>query len=126
MSATRRVAIAAAVVVVVSVAIAVVVGRADDTPSESPLVIGVCRVAALAADGDRAEAGRVFTNEVHGPLHELAAAAQSEDRGAAARLLEVKARMEASPAGPTESDAEELVTATVQATRAIGEESTGC
>ena len=126
-TSTRTWAAIAAGIAVFGVVTAVLVTRGQDAPARSPLVDGVCRVASLASDGDVDGAKRVFVSDVHGPLHELAAgAAQSDDRAAAARLLEVKERIESSARGPSVADADELVTATLDATRAIGKESNTC
>jgi hypothetical protein len=54
----------------------------------------VCRAAAQADDGDLDAARRTF-DDVHTGLHELAAAAEEDDRATAARLLEAKQRVEA-------------------------------
>lgn len=55
---------------------------------------GVCAALEAGRAGDQARAGREFA-DVHGGLHDLAAAVEEEDRAATARLLEHKQRAEA-------------------------------
>lgn len=54
----------------------------------------VCRAAAQAEAGDLPEAQGTI-DDVHVGLHDLAVAAEQEDRGVAGRLLEAKQRVEA-------------------------------
>lgn len=72
--------------------------REDDSlPVGTPRVAAyghVCAVANASNTGDGKEAERGFLDDAHGPLHELAASAGTEDRTAAGRLLEAKPRVE--------------------------------
>jgi len=83
----------------------------------------LCQSADAARQGDARRARAVFFDHAHDPLHELAAAAQERDRGAAARLLEAKQRVETGleDAGPTlAEDLETLALATGRAMAAAG------
>ena len=62
----------------------------------------VCETVDLAGAGSEGldRARRSFVDRAHEPLHELAAALDTVDRGAAARLLEAKQRVEADLADP--------------------------
>jgi len=83
----------------------------------------LCQSADAARQGDARRARAVFFDHAHDPLHELAAAAQERDRGAAARLLEAKERVETGlgHAGPTlAEDLETLALATGRAMAAAG------
>ncbi len=68
------------------------------------LLPGLCRTAAAVSGGDVAGASRMFTDNVHGPLHDIANEAAALDRATAARLLEAKQAVELgferSPADP--------------------------
>ncbi len=70
----------------------------------SPILPGLCRTEAAVRSGDVAGASRIFTDTVHGPLHDVANEAAASDRAAAARLLEAKQAvelgLERSPADP--------------------------
>jgi hypothetical protein len=88
-------------------------GGGGDSRRDSPKVAtgrygqvhtGICAAAKASAAGDDAAARDAFI-DVHAGLHDLAAAAEPEDRAVAARLLEAKQRVEAD--GKT-SDLEEL------------------
>ena len=121
----------AAVAALVILAVAGLLARStlmDNGDSDrDPTVSAVCRVAELAGDGQAGEARRVFTNDVHGPLHTLAQeAADAGDRAAAGRLLEAKELIESAPEGPTAADADLLMTATVAAAKAAGRPPGGC
>ena len=94
--------------------------REDDPMPATPnaAVYGhVCAVAAAAKTGDGDEAERGFVDDAHGPLHELAASAGTQDRRTAGRLLEAKQRGEAAleADGRSEAARAELVTATRRA-----------
>jgi len=83
----------------------------------------LCQSADAARQGDARRARVVFFDRVHDPLHELAAAAQERDRGAAARLLEAKERVETGleDAAPTlAEDLDTLALATGRAMAAAG------
>lgn len=56
---------------------------------------GTYSALSVAAGGGLAAARNQFQDRVHGPLHDVAAAAAEADRAAAARLLEAKQRVEA-------------------------------
>lgn len=75
----------------------------EASPSAGPgayvgAVTGLCEAERVAAP-EPEEAGRIFENDVHLPLHELAAEVGEEDRGAAAALLEAKETVESEMAG---------------------------
>ena len=59
----------------------------------------LCRAAEVAPDDPR-EAERIFLDEVHGPLHQLADEIATVDRSASARLLEAKQAVEAAEGTP--------------------------
>lgn len=80
---------------------------------------GVCEAEARARAGDAPGARSVFLGRAHQPLHQLAAATQIRDRAAAARLLEAKARVEASIDPPRPTLADDLDTLALAAGRAI-------
>lgn len=74
----------------------------------------VCGAAEAERGGDRDVAERRFVDEAHGPLHDVATAAQARDRRVAGRLFEAKQRVEAAVergSGPLE------LTALASATR---------
>lgn len=55
---------------------------------------GLCEADAAARRGDPQTAARIFLDQAHVPLHELAAAVQVKNIEAASRLLEAKYRVE--------------------------------
>lgn len=55
----------------------------------------LCAALDAATAGDVETARTIFRDDVHGPLHDIAAAAQRVDRSAAAQLLEAKQQTEA-------------------------------
>lgn len=72
---------------------------------------------------DPAAARRAFFDEVHRPLHELAAEAAGADRAAAARLHEAKAAFERELNGERtllRANLDRLIDAAEQAIRATG------
>lgn len=58
------------------------------------LLSSLCEVDRLASAGDGDAAEAKFLDDVHGPMHTLAAATQVRDRAAAADLLEAKQAVE--------------------------------
>ena len=68
-------------------------GGQSSTAFDAPLR-ALCEAAALAADDQFARANGVFLSRAHGPLHDLAAAVDEDDRRLSARLLEAKASVE--------------------------------
>ncbi len=68
---------------------------AGDPVTGAALYDRLCTSAALAADDDPGAARELFEGEVHGPLHDLAAATTEVDRDVASRLLEAKQAVEA-------------------------------
>jgi hypothetical protein len=70
----------------------------------APVLPGLCRSSAAARSGDVTGAERIFTDTLHGPLHDIARETAASDRGAAARLLEAKQAVErelgSSPSDP--------------------------
>jgi hypothetical protein len=73
----------------------------------SPTFAGLCEAISAADAGDLGSVRAVFD---HGPLHELAQAAEADDRGVSARLLEAKERVESDLANdtPAQQVAEDL------------------
>jgi hypothetical protein len=61
---------------------------------------GLCDAQVLVSDGKISDAAEVFEERTHAFLHELADEVQDVDRGAAARLLEAKERLEEALAAP--------------------------
>jgi hypothetical protein len=95
------------------------------------LVKDLCAAQQAAVD-DPTEATTIFQDEVHVPLHDLAADVQEADRDAAAGLLEAKQAVEARvgtdrvPGEGLESDLAELLEASVVGLRAIDVEAPTC
>jgi len=129
--------------VVVGAALLVVGGfvflRAPEAPTDAStapegfasIVPSLCR----ARDNARTDAGdsrRIFLDEVHAPLHELADEVATTDRPVAADLLEAKQvveadlELEAIVTGDLERDLETLIDATIAASAALGEEVGTC
>lgn len=75
-------------------------GSGEKRPSESQgsrpqvAVQGLCEAEVLASGGQPDEARRVFQDQSHAYLHELAAQLQERDRALAAQLLETKQQVE--------------------------------
>lgn len=94
-------------------------------------VTGLC-AAHHAASTDADEARRIFQDDAHVPLHDVAAEVQETDRAAAAALLEAKETVESDvedesvDGAALESDLEDLLDATVLALRAIDVEAPTC
>lgn len=85
---------------------------------------GLCSTRSAARSGDVAAARDAFFDQVHQPLHELAAETAARDRAASARLLEAKEAVEAglSQASATlASELDRLVAAAGAAIDAVGE-----
>lgn len=105
--------------------------RAGGNQAHVGVVTGLCEAASLAASRP-AEAERIFQNEVHVPLHDLAAEVGEADRAAAARLLEAKGSVESAlGAGSIEGDALEeelagLLDATIAGLKTIDVEAPTC
>lgn len=98
-----RLAAAAAAIVLGVMPLAACGGSSSSAPVDGPpavsgafgpLHLAVCEAADAAGAGDEVGAAEAF-DDVHGPLHELAAATEAEDRAIAARLLEAKQAVEA-------------------------------
>jgi hypothetical protein len=79
----------------------------------------LCAAATAATKGDASGAKADF-DDIHAALHELAAAVEREDRGAAARLLEAKQRVEAERSEPHAVDLEALADRVGDGIRATG------
>lgn len=95
------------------------------------IVASLCR----ARDNARTDSGdsrRIFLDEVHAPLHELADEIATTDRAAAAELLQAKQAVEADLeeepifTRDLKRDLEELIDATIAASTALGEEVGTC
>ena len=54
------------------------------------LASGLCSAIESVSQGDSVGAAELFTNDVHGPLHELAAEVEATDRAVAADVLIAK------------------------------------
>ncbi len=129
---------------VLAVAMAALLGGCgDDTPATpasavtqprfAAAVQALCRAQALAEGGDMTEARRVFNDDGHGFLHELANRTSEYDRDATARLLIAKNRVETALAATAMAGGESpgpligaLITATASAGEAIGLSAPGC
>ncbi len=106
-------------------------GSSPSTPADRPaavagrftsLHLAVCEAADAAGAGDEVGATEAF-DDVHGPLHSLAAAAELEDRAIAARLLEAKQAVE----GGSGADAYRTLLGSVEdAIEATGDEVGKC
>lgn len=93
-----RFLVPAALLAIAALMTANLIGEDDRKVPESlfaAVYADVCAAASAADAGDREAAERHFVDEAHAPLHDLAAAAGTRDRGAAGRLLEAKQRVEA-------------------------------
>ena len=95
--AERVIALAAIVVLGAGTAVFVPLGlRSDETTApELSTFRAVCRSADHASAGEYRNAHRVFVDQAHEGLHQLAARLTTTNRQAEARLLESKARVEA-------------------------------
>lgn len=91
-------------------------GAGEATGRFAGLHAGVCRATDQAAQGELGAALRTF-DDLHIGLHDLAAAAEQEDRAVAARLLEAKQEVEAELGAEVLRD---LVAATAAAVEATG------
>lgn len=95
------------------------------------VVTGLCEAAAAAAT-EPEDAERIFQDQVHVPLHELAAEVGEADRAVAARLLEAKDSVESALEAPPiradalEDDLSELLDATIAGVRTIEMEAPTC
>jgi hypothetical protein len=103
-------------------------GRTTGTAARTQA--GLCATLRAATDDDVVEARTIFYDQSHDGLHALAARAAETDRGAAARLLEAKQRVEVLLDGtprPAELAAavDRLTHATAGAAEAVGEADVG-
>lgn len=75
--------------------------QGDDNGTESTTAAhgAVCDALREARGGNADAARRIFTDEAHDALHQLAADAAEQDRAAAAELLEAKQKVESSLSG---------------------------
>jgi hypothetical protein len=99
----------------------------------SPLVDALCKVRDELRHGDTSAARRDYYDHAHDALHDLARRAAERDRAGTARLLEAHQRVEDdlehrdTPAAAAGHDADELITRTRTAIRAVdNEEPTPC
>lgn len=103
-------------------------GCSSPAPAEQrpgAVVAAVCDARNAAAEGEADGARRIFVNTAHDRLHELAAETGRSDRGAEARLLEAKQRVEAvlEEPGPDFADRlERLAVAAADAAEVVGDE----
>ena len=102
-------------------------------PRFASAIQALCRAQGLAATADVAAARRVFSDDAHAFLHELADRVSEQDRDATARLLIAKNRVETALAATTPSGDEPpgerivaLIIATGDAGKTIGLSSPGC
>jgi hypothetical protein len=108
-------------------------GNGSSGSAEVPfaeVVEGLCAMERVLP-GDTDEADRIFTDRVHDELHGLADEASSEDRAAAADLLEAKQKVESDLAhgsdGPTlVEDVGHLKHRTIAAVEALGDGTPSC
>lgn len=103
-------------------------GCSSPAPAEQEaeeVVAAVCEARVAAAGGDSDGARRIFVNAAHDRLHGLAAETGQVDRGAEARLLEAKQRVEAvlEEPGPDFADRlEKLAVAAADAAEVAGDD----
>lgn len=81
-------------------------------------VEGLCEAETLAAGGLQSEARRVFQNQSHAYLHELAAQLEQRDRVLAGQLLEAKQEVEVALQGGSDP---ETLALRIGALRAVAE-----
>jgi hypothetical protein len=114
-------------VVVVAAAVTMLAAACarDDEPSTTSrgsrpqvAVEGLCKAEALAAQGQQDEARKVFQDQSHAYLHELAAQLQERNRALAAQLLEAKQQVERSLEGGVDP---EILAGLIGALRAVVE-----
>lgn len=82
-------------------------GKGSSPPqASSPQVAveGLCEAETLAAGGLQSEARRVFQNQSHAYLHELAAQLEERDRVLAGQLLEAKQEVEVALQGGSDPE----------------------
>lgn len=114
--------------ILATVLVAATIGCSSPAPAEqgpAEVVAAVCDARTAAAEGEADGARRIFVNTAHDRLHELAAQTGRVDRGAEARLLEAKQRVEAvlEEAGPDFADRlETLAVAAADAAEVVGDE----
>jgi hypothetical protein len=94
--------------------------RVQGSQDPQAAVEGLCEAETLASGGLVGEARRVFQNQSHAYLHELAAQLQDRDRSLAAELLQAKQRVESSLQGGANP---ELVASLIGGLRAVVESS---
>lgn len=117
-----------AIKILAPVLVAATIGCTSPAPAEqgaAEVVAAVCDARAAAEQGEPEGARRIFVNTAHGRLHELAAETGRIDRGAEARLLEAKQRVEAvlEDPGPDFVDRlDELAAAAADAAEVVGDE----
>jgi hypothetical protein len=96
-------------------------GQADGLESRLPRASqGLCDAQVLVARSNVPGAAAVFDAEVHGFLHELAAAVQRTDRAAAGALLEAKQRVERVFQDPVRADPQDAAVLLTELQRALG------
>lgn len=125
MRALNRLAIVLCVGILVAGAACGEEGGAPDDPSNAGRLQaasqGLCDAGVLAQRSDIRAAAEVFQNETHDYLHVLADVAEERDRGAAARLLEVKQRLEQLLQDAPGADPGAVVGAITDVQRAMGD-----
>ena len=82
--------------------------ESSPTVGASAVHVAICDALNEARAGDAAAASRIFTNQSHDGLHELAADSAEQDRAVAADLLEAKQKVEAALIGPAPQLAADL------------------
>ena len=127
---------AAAVVVAVLLTIGAACGSDEERgdpgrPPDNAAYLGVCRALGAVKAGDTDQARTIFGDQAHGPLHDLSARVDDEDRAIAARLLEAKQRVESAVSSKADEDElgpalEKLAAATADAVTEVDGEPGPC
>ena len=102
-----------------------------DTGSYGNLLSDLCAAIESTEEDNAGEARRVFEDEIHGPLHELAAEVEAVDREATANLLVAKNNVEkafdsSARSGSLRTELTALADSLSVALRAVGVNNSGC
>ena len=90
---------------------------------DTALLRSLCKMREQWAEGDGQAAGRTFTDELHQPLHDLAASVFDQQPAASSQVLQTKGRIEraiTAKRAPSMPDVDALVSATEVALGARG------
>ena len=102
-----------------------------DTGAYKNLVSDLCAAIESTEEDDEDGPRRIFEDEIHSPLHELAAEVEAVDREAAANLLVAKNNVETAfdsraPRDSAETELAALADSVSVALTAIGVDNSGC